>query len=235
LTNEQESFVEQGLDRFFLTYKSQEFPKYIHFLEEIKSRSERQLTEADLKWFRDTLRQYNENIANLLVKDVSLFIGSLEKDQVPYLQTKLAESNESWLEERANSSKEERLEKRYERIEEWVGELTKKQKQEIAVLYPLDQNSNKFRYNRRLNSQQHFMKIVESGAEPQDLKAKLLGWYLKSDQYYDNDYQAYIKKRNQQTTKLVLMLDKTATKEQRKHFKEKLEGYIDELQKIISG
>ena len=238
LTNEQEAFVDQGLDRFFLSYKYQEIPKYIEFLQEVKSRSGRQLTEADMVWFWDSLRQFNENIAKLLVEDVSLFLGSLEQSQIPYFQSKLDKSNEDWQEEheeRLERTTEERLEKRYERIEDWVGPLTKNQKEQISILYPTDGYWSKSRYDRRLKSQQRFVNIIESNNEVQTLKAPLLNWDLNPEQYYSKEHQAYVERRNQRSMNLVLMLDKTATKEQRQFFQEKLDDYIEELQRIISG
>ncbi len=238
LTNEQEAFVDKGLDRFFLTYKYQEIPKYIEFLQDAKSRSNRQLTEADLVWFWDSLRQFNENIANLLAEDVSLFLASLEQNQIPYLQSKLNESNQDWKEEREKRLErtvEERLERRYERIEEWVGPLSKNQKDQIVEMYPMTGDEDDFRYTRRLSSQQRFLNIIESVNERQALRTRLLDWYLKPEQYYSKAYQTYTESRNQRSVKLILMLDKTATKQQRQFFQDKLDEYIEELQRIISS
>ena len=238
LTNEQKAFVDKGLNRFFLSYKYQEIPKYIEFLQEVKSRSGRQINEPDLVWFWDSLRQFNENIANLLAEDVSLFLASLEQNQIPYFQSKLNESNENWLEEREERlerTAEERLERRYERIEDWVGSLSEAQKEQIAVLYPMDGKAGQFRYSRRLGSQQRFLNIIESNHETQSLKTQLLDWYLKPEQYYSKEYQSYVESRNQRSMKLILMLDKTATKKQRQFFHDKLDDYVEELQQIISG
>ncbi len=238
LTKEQEIYVAQHLDMILLAYKEQEIPKYIAFLQEIKIRSQVNLTLDDIEWFRNTLRQFNVNIANLLVDDVTYFLAGLENGQIPYFEQKLAESNEDWLEKREKrngKSDEEKLEKRYKDIEEWMGDLSKEQKEKIALLSKQYESPGENRYNRRLQSQQRFITLLKTELENQNLRELLLDWYLNSDRHNTEESKEFSQRRNLNSAQLFLMLDRTATEKQRAFFYKKLDSYIEQLEKIING
>ncbi len=232
VTAEQEAFMDRQLKALIDSHKTDEMPKYISFLQEIKSRLQRKVEFADIDWFRDSLRQYNANIAHILADDVAEFLSGISENQVVYLREQLVEDNESWLEE--HNSKGNRFEKTHERVENWIGDLTDEQKERIAEIYKSNIRQHELRYRRRLTSQKRFMEALEGRSNKRELKANLLAWYLKPEQYYSQEYQQTNKISMARTTEMVLMLDQTATPEQREHINRKLDDYIAQLQAILA-
>lgn len=237
LNDEQEAFVEWRLDHLLLQYKQQEIPKYIRFLEEIKARSRDRLTPEDLEWFRHTLNQFNQNIAYLLAEDTTLFLMTVSDKQLKTLEHELAEANREVLEEsreRDAASEEKQLQRIYDNIEEWIGPLTEEQKQQIVAMGKPGKTSQNIWYQRRLASQRAFLKIMDSDLDQQQLKKALLDWYPPEEEDYSAEYREYRNRRNARSDTLVLILSRTATDEQIRHFHRKLDNYIEELKEILT-
>ena len=237
LSSEQSEWVDQHLDLLLQEYRLNEIPRYIEFLSELKLKSREQLDENDMIWFGDRINSFNANIATILANDVVRFLSGITIQQIHYLDTKLKEENQSWLEERrkrAERSEKEKLDAVFERTETWIGELTEKQKIEIANTYKFDGESYKTWYRRRVQSQQHFLSILKKQLPENELKAKLLDLYLNSENYYTDEYKEYRRERNERTQKVVFLLSRTATETQRDFFEKKLDEYASQLNEIAA-
>ncbi|MBU2514241.1 hypothetical protein KJ966_23135 [bacterium] len=235
ITSEQKDFMSLRLRVLLDSHKNNEIPKYIAFLQEIKSRLERDVVVEDIDWFRNSIWQFNNNLANILVDDVTEFLSGISDDQLVYLKEKLVEENRSWLEEHDSEeqSKEDRLESTYGRVEEWIGELTTEQKEKIEQMYQPNTRGHELRYQRRLTSQQRFFETMEARFNRETLKAGLLDWYLKPEEYYPEEYKQANRIFASRTDEMILMLSRTAIPEQRKYANRKLDDYIAQLEAIL--
>ncbi len=233
MTSEQEDFIDRHLDEILLLYRQVEFPKYILFLRETKERVERPVKESDIKWFRSSLGQFYDNIGAILADDAAAFLSSLDDAQITHLENELVTENESWAKDSGINDEEERREKRFESIENWLGDLTTEQKTRIITLYKTSGNLYEFRYKRRLASQQRFLMIIKNRPEKADLKRQLLEWYMNYNENHSVEYREYTAMREKQTQELILILDEIATKDQREFLNRKLDAYIIQLEDLV--
>lgn len=237
ITSEQETFVSKRLKDLLAIYKANEVPKYIVFLKETKTRLEREVRAEDVNWFYQSIREFNTTIATILSEDAAEFLSGVSSDQIVHLQKQLAESNESWMEKygfKDEQSLQDRQKRIYERVEEWVGKLTEEQRKKIDQLYQPNLEEIALRYQHRLESQQRFIELLTFRSNKSELKAALLDWYLNSEQHYSKQHRQQNQKRLERTTRLVLMLDKTATRKQRTHINTKLDDYIAQLESVLN-
>lgn len=234
LSSEQEEFVDKQLDIILTKHRQQEIPKYIAFLKEIKNRLNRQVVEEDVIWFRQSLKEFYANIAHLLADDAAELLSNISLKQINHLEGELAEENEEWLAEHGEDNEDEgrqekRLERVYDRVEDWLGEITIEQEQKIKDLYSSSPGRNQVWFERRVASQKRFVAFLHQAKQKKELKEQLFDWYIHPEKHYEEDYKQLNKRWETRTIKVALILEETDTPDQRKYLKAKLDETIAQL------
>lgn len=236
LSDDQETTINERLPQLLARHKQEEVPKYIQFLNEVKQRLNRPISAADLHWFRGEINRFDRNIIELLADDVSYLLTTVTDQQLSHLEEKLKEENEEWLERHDDDeeeAEEERSERILERVENWLGDLSDEQEEQILALFPFDPARNEIRYQQRLQSQQRFLTLLRQKYPKEEIKRQLKDWLSNRQNFYSEAYKELNEKWRSETVELVLLLDQVATGKQRRHLNEELDNYINQLQDLL--
>lgn len=136
LEGEMADDLDERIAAFMAWHRAQALPKYAQLLDEAARRFEKRLTPADLVWGYDSIMpQARESLRMAAVQGAPL-LDRLSPAQIANLERRLAEDNRRFARENLKGSEREqrkrRTERNVERLEDWVGKLTKTQVERVA-------------------------------------------------------------------------------------------------------
>ncbi|MBL6964883.1 MAG: hypothetical protein ISR55_13760 [Bacteroidetes bacterium] len=236
VSSSQKEFLERKLDNLHKWHRQVEIPKYIAFLEEIKTRLQNGIDMDDMVWYGRELKQFNKNLATFIAQDTAEFLASLSLEQIEYLKNKLDEDNEERMEkikQIEEEAKAEATEKAIKSATDWWGDLSEDQKKVIEDSIVVDKKGQMVSYNHRIKSQQKFINLLKEKIPVDNLREQLLDWYLNPAQFYTREYlNIVIKRRNRKSN--FMKIDSLATQEQREHIIDKIDSYKTQLQELYT-
>lgn len=183
---------------------------------------------------RDSLRRTADHAAPLIAKNML----TLTPAQIPEIQKALDKSNEKYREERIQLSTSKQAqtsaERMTERFERWLGSLNPAQKALIASWSRNDITQSQVYFQKRLERQQHFMRLaqqaanqqIDAGSLSQEIAGLLNAWQTSASSTERNDNE----KRQKVTIDLVVNMLNAATVDQRNKAAERAAGWAEDFQ-----
>jgi len=183
---------------------------------------------------RDSLRRTADHAAPLIAKNML----TLTPAQIPEIQKALDKSNEKYREERIQLSTTRQTqasaERMAERFERWLGSLNPAQKALIASWSRNDITQSQVYFQKRLERQQHFMRLaqqaanqqIDAGSLSQEIAGLLNAWQTSASSTERNDNE----KRQKVTIDLVVNVLNAATVDQRNKAAERAAGWAEDFQ-----
>ena len=183
---------------------------------------------------RDSLRRTADHAAPLIAKNML----TLTPAQIQEIQKALDKSNKEYQAERIQLSPTKQAqasaERMTERFERWLGSLNAAQKALIASWSRNDITQSQVYFQKRLERQQHFMRLaqqaanqqIDAGSLSQEIAGLLNAWQTSASSTERNDNE----KRQKVTIDLVVNVLNAATVDQRNKAAERAAGWAEDFQ-----
>jgi hypothetical protein len=237
----QREFVRGGLNDLQAWHRKQELPEYRRILLSIKQRNQKNLTPADLEWFRGELSQRYAAVAEKSLPQIAQLALTAKPAQLQKMRNRLADQNketrEKYLQPNIAKRNAERLKRSVDRFEDYVGSLREEQKKMIDETLQQVPSTDESWYEDRLQRQKQISDLLEQIRREQPTKetaAKLLRDYLarttepadaKNAGYYDRA----LKMSDDMTLKLFASLDQ----KQRQALDKKIDSWIADIDGLM--
>lgn len=236
LNEKQEKIATKEIERFLKWHKEVELPVYASYLKDIRSGIKGGITPRKMdQYFADYQKLKFRLYDYVLPKAVDLLM-EVEPKQAIHLKEALEEENKEMAEKfkmPMEKRKRIRASDHIDRFQEWIGELTAKQKRMIRnASYRLPVLSVKH-MEFRSQKQKDFVRLLEQKKKNrQDIKQYLIETWYQPDEKKLSSYRILLKKSGPTWKKLLIDLYHTLSKEQKRHLLQKLEELIIDIEDI---
>ncbi len=238
LTTEQEQFLTERLDKILVWHRKEELTAYADFLQLLKAKGGDGLTDQEFDELFNEAQRLRINLLERVLPDTAVFLSTLQDSQILRLEEQLTESNEKFI-ERANLTKEERLDQRFgrthERLEEWFGEFDESQIERISSIskaFP-DRTANWLK--NRQTHQKELVAFLRARKSPQEIEAQLKKWYIPIDGTHRPEYRETGKQLSAAFKQIVLDLDKVVSPMQRINAASRIDELINDMKDLASS
>lgn len=224
--------LEERIAAFMAWHRSQALPKYVQILDEAAQRFDRHLTPADLNWGYDSvMTQARESLRMAAVQGAPL-LDRLDPKQIANLERRLADDNRRFARDNLRGDERERRKRRTERtaerVEDWVGRLTKAQFERVAQYAERAPLLDDFRAADHKRVQAEFLAIVRAHEAKKRLPEFAVNW----DRGRDPAYLAALEASRKEFYAMLLDLEKSLSREQRTHALGELRRYADDFRTL---
>jgi hypothetical protein len=226
--------LDERIDAFMAWHRAQALPKYAQIADDARRRLERGLQPADLVWgydsaiaqARESLRQAAERIAPLLDR--------LTRQQIAHLERRLAEDNRRFARENLRGSERERRRRRLarnvERLEDWVGRLSRAQVDRVAQYTERAPLLDELRDREHKRLQAELLAMVRAREASKRLPDFAANW----DRGREPAYVAALEASRKEYFAMALDLDRSLTREQRSRAVAELARYAGEFRALAA-
>jgi Family of unknown function (DUF6279) len=224
--------LDERIDAFMAWHRAQALPKYAQIADEARRRLEGGLQPADLVWGYDSAIAQARESLHEAAQRIAPLLDRLTPQQIAHLERRLAEDNRRFARENLRGSERERRQRRLarnlERLEDWVGRLSRAQVDRVAQYTEraplLDELRD--RDHKRLQSQ--FVALVRA----REAKKRLADFAADWDRDREPAYVAALEAARKEYFAMALDLDKSLTREQRSRAAGELRRYADEFRAL---
>lgn len=229
LDRNQSNKVESRLKDLLHQHRKQIVPEHLKFLRGIQERAGDKLSDQEIKWFLEEVQRQYQLIVQHIVHDVALFYSSLTPEQINYYEKEVLKDNEKH-EEILRLSVDERQQKKAERttetLSDWFGGFSDEQEKLIKQQLVTLPDTYEEWYSQRLDRQRIFLLYLREQKGPQILENTLRGWFLNKTFFRFMD--------NPNMIKVFHNIDDLVTAQQRKHFLDKVQTWIDDFSALTN-
>ncbi len=237
LTKEQEEWVEERMRMHLEWHRNEELPRYRRFLLDIQKSAKDGLTMSELDEGFSRFETKVGRIFERLIPDASLFLSEISPEQINNLERVMAEENEEMMKRMENQQErlQERHENFWEQMEDWFGEFSISQREQITELqtkwFTESPDPSAERMERRRKSQPQFLALLRSVPEKKELEKWFRQWFLS----WEGEANPARKARIIRNKKRILLIDAILTPEQRLHAVRELDDWVELLEETIEN
>ncbi len=228
LTGKAADDLNERIDGFLAWHRAKALPQYARLSADAARRVNAGLSPADLVWGYDSFNaQARESLREAAVR-IAPMIDRLTAEQLSHLEQRFADDNRKFARENRGSEKDRRIRRALrmaDRLEEWVGKLSKaqvervKQYSEHAPLY------DELRDRDRKRLQADFLVIARAREAQKRLPAFVENW----DHGREPAMAAANKAWRAELDKLLLDMDRMLTAEQRARAVARMRGFSEDF------
>ncbi len=238
LTDQQHDKVKSDVNRILKWHRNEELPDYISIINQFENKAKDGLTKEESNWAYETVMDKYFHSVDYLFEDIVNFMVSLNDKQINAMEEKFAEESEKSRKIYLEFSREEQLEKRVKRTieqaENWLGDLTNSQIDEISKLSRKLPLNNQMWIEERSRRNVELVAILRTYRTKEKLSQPLRGWFFDTEKGRTPDY---LKKQKEQYDKILefaVAFDKLITKKQREFAFSKMNEYKDDFIQLIA-
>ncbi len=237
LSSDQREILEERLAHLHAWHRTQELPLYADFLRQIQQNLHNGFTLEGIDALFQSYFQLRADLGHRIASEGTLFLTTVNSEQVQFLQNVMEEENEELLQE-IDGDVNERLAKRTEAIldwlENWLGNLTKPQKHHIArLIQKLPDTSDSWMHYRK-HRQKQFIALLQAEKSPMVLEQKIGDWFANPEKDAPDDYPQAVSRMRTAFKSFVLEIEQIMTLEQREYGIQKLQELIEEVESLAS-
>lgn len=232
LTKEQEVLFEQRLEALISWHRQKQLPLYVDSLKRFRQAvvtNDRQLIKDNFNASMNLLELTVSKVAPEIVSLAELLSPEQKQQLLENIKEKQQDDHERWLEQRAESSEEDKLERNIEQSEKWFGGLNQQQKDlQVTLLHNLQDTMQV-----RISSRQNWTRLLTEALniKQQGVDQLLLGELLTDmSSYRDADHVAKTEHNRQQFQIWLLTMLESLTSTQQAHFIDKIDDYIEDFE-----
>jgi hypothetical protein len=220
--------LNERIDDYMAWHRVRALPQYSRLSADAARRVAAGLSPGDLVWGYDALvAQATEGLHEAAVR-IAPMLDRLTPEQLSHLEKRFAEDNRKFSKENRGSDKDRRnrrTKRTVERLEEWVGKLSKSQVERVRQFSERVPLYEELRDRDRKRIQTDVLAIVRSHEAQKRLPAYVDNW----ERGRDPAFAAANKIWRAELEKLLLDLDKTLTPEQRTRAVTRLRGFSEDF------
>lgn len=225
----QEQALDRAIDEFLLWHRSHELVKYAAIADDAAQRLERGLSREDLVWGYDSLvTQARESLRDAATR-IAPLLDRLSEKQIQHIERRFAEDNRKFAREYLRGSERERrarrLKRNVERMEDWVGRLSKEELERVRLYTARAPLFDEQRDRERRRLQAEFLSIVRAREAVKRLPEAAAYW----DRGRDAEYRAANETLFREFYAMVLDIDRMLTPEQRARAAARLRSFAQDF------
>ena len=226
--------LDERIARFMRWHRVQALPKYARDADDAARRLERGLSREDMVWGYDVFIAHGKEAMRAAADQTAPLLDRLTPEQIRHMEQRVAEENRKFARERLRGSERERREQRArrvtERLEDWLGNLSKAQieavKQFSARAPLIDELRD--RDNKRIQGE--ILAIIRAHEAKNRLGENVVDWDKGRDPAYIAARAANVHEFNT----MLLEINRLATREQRARVIAELRRYAEEFRAIAA-
>ncbi|MDC1121845.1 DUF6279 family lipoprotein [Nitrospinaceae bacterium] len=231
--DEQRLDLKKKVGEFFDWHRKSELPKIVLFLEEFKIRHSDGFLEEDVKWLRSELNLFWKKILNHTKKDMIYFLLTVDDFQILEMNKKFQEKEDDRLIKQSKMTlkelRQDILERTYNNLDNWFGDLEPSQKNRIAKWIQPDPYWVAVKLRNREKFQNDLIDLLRS---KETLKQNTQSWMSDPESHWTAEYKVYVKKKIIEWESITLNIDSIMLPRQRKHIADKLDGIIIDIKEL---
>ena len=233
LNKSQRSDFKKKIETFFVWHRKSELPKVVLFLEEIKFRYKGGLKKEDISWITDQSKIFWDRTLNHIKEDLAAFLLTISDTQVLQAKEAMLEKEDDWLIKQSKMTSDElhhhSLNRLYEFLEDWMGNLEVHQKKKIAAWVKTDPNWVLIKLRNREKSQNDLIDMLKY---KDSLKDNIYSWIRYPNSHWTQEYKNNIKDKKNKSKEIAFKIDSNTLPRQRKRVLIKLNELIEDFRDI---
>jgi len=207
--------LDERIDAFFDWHRAKALPHYARLSDEAAKRLGKGLSPEDVVWGYDVLQVQARESLRQAAMQIAPMLDRLDAKQIGHLERRLAEDNRRFARENLGGSEAERralrAKRMQERLEEWVGRLTREQVQRVKLYAERAPLTDEFRDRDRKRLQAELLAMVKKREAVKRLPDRAANWQQGRDPAFVAANEIWRRELNS----LLLDLDRTLTPQQR--------------------
>ena len=226
--------LDERIDEFMDWHRTQALPRYARLADDAARRIARGLTRLDLVWAYDAVMAQARESLYAGTERLAPLLDRLTPEQLRYMERGIAEDNRKFARENLRGNERERRERRaarvVERVEDWVGKLSKTQADRIRQFSERAPLAAEMRERDRRRLQAGVMAILDAHQARERLAERLSQWQAGRDPAFTAANEILVK----EFFALVLDLERTLTPDQRARATGQLRRYAHDMRVLAS-
>ncbi|MBE8604444.1 DUF6279 family lipoprotein [Vibrio sp. OPT10] len=228
LTNSQESELEERLDLLQQWHKETQLPLYVSQLEVIENVDRSELTSAFIVNQSDQIKNHIRSIVNKFSPDIYALSMQLSAKQDNQFLKNFREKQQDSYQERLSlndeDSRERYRERVKERLERWLGSVSKEQKQIIFAWSQEWINTNDSWRKYQNNTYQALSTLTEKKTDLHIAQPIIMKLLLNHEAYYPDGLESTLTKNTETSAKFLVDIAATSSDKQWVYFMNELES-----------
>ncbi|CAK2705863.1 DNA polymerase III subunit alpha [Vibrio crassostreae] len=228
LSNSQESELEARLDSLQAWHKETQLPLYISQLEAIQSITRPDMNSAFIVDQSEQIKNHIRAIVNKFAPDVYALSMQLSPKQDSEFLKNFREKQQDYYEERLSLNDEDSRERYRNRIEErlerWLGSVSKEQKQIIYTWSQKWVNTNDNWRQYQNNTYQDLTTLMEKKSDLHIAQPIIMNLLLNNEAYYPDGLESQLNKNMQTSAKFLVDIASVSSDKQWSYFMNELES-----------
>lgn len=228
LTNSQESELEERLDLLQQWHKETQLPLYVSQLEVIENVDRSELTSAFIVNQSDQIKNHIRSIVNKFSPDIYALSMQLSAKQDNQFLKNFREKQQDSYQERLSLNDEDSIERYRERVKErlerWLGSVSKEQKQIIFAWSQEWINTNDSWRKYQNNTYQALSTLTEKKTDLHIAQPIIMKLLLNHEAYYPDGLESTLTKNTETSAKFLVDIAATSSDKQWVYFMNELES-----------
>jgi hypothetical protein len=222
------------IDGFLAWHRAKALPQYEKIARDGARRMEKGLSPEDVNWGYDAFMSQARESLRAAAERIAPLLDRLDAEQTGQIERRFAEDNRKFERENLRGSERDRRKRRAkrtaERLEDWVGRLSKAQMERVRQYSERAPLFDDLRDRDRRRLQAEFLAMVrarEATKRLPDLAAHL-------ERGRSPSYVAALEKNRREYAALVLDTDRSLSPEQRARAAARLRAYADDFSALAA-
>ncbi|MFM2643107.1 DUF6279 family lipoprotein [Vibrio chagasii] len=228
LSNSQESELEARLDSLQAWHKETQLPLYIEQIEVLQSINRSELSPAFIVEQSEQIKNHIRTIVNKFSPDIYALSMQLNPKQDSEFLKNFRKKQQEFYEERLSLNDDDCRERYRERIEErlerWLGSVSKEQQQIIMTWSQEWINTNASWREYQNNTYQDLTLLMEKKSDLHISQPIIMKLLLNNESYYPDGLESQLNKNIQTSAKFLVDLTAVSSDKQWSYFMNELES-----------
>ncbi len=233
LSNSQESELEARLDSLQAWHKETQLPLYIEQIEVLQSINRSELSPAFIVEQSEQIKNHIRTIVNKFSPDIYALSMQLNPKQGSEFLKNFRKKQQEFYEERLSLNDDDSRERYRERIEErlerWLGSVSKEQQQIIVAWSQEWINTNNSWREYQNNTYQDLTLLMEKKSDLHISQPIIMKLLLNNESYYPDGLESQLNKNMQISAKFLVDIAAVSSDKQWSYFMNELESLASTL------
>jgi hypothetical protein len=243
LDGDQSAWVKKDIDGLFQWHRKTQLKQYSAMMTKAQRQLAGDVTQADLLADYKEIKTYTEQLAMRAVPDLADLARSVKPDQIAQMEKKFNKNNEDYRKKFLKGDLEKRQKARFDKSMEqfdlWFGSFNSEQKailRKASDARPMDSEIFLAERIRRQQKIAATLRKVQQEKLSKEATQKEVTLLMRDmfDRFDAPERKAFFDSYVDATSKYVLTAIKIATPEQKAHAQKRMQGWIDDFNKLAA-
>jgi hypothetical protein len=243
LDGDQSTWVKKDIDGLFQWHRKTQLKQYSALMTKAQRQLAGDVTQADLLADYKEIKTYTEQLAMRAVPDLADLARTVKPDQIAQMEKKFNKNNDDYRKKFLKGDLEKRQRARFDKSMEqfdlWFGSFGSDQKailRKASDARPMDSEiflAERIRRQQKIATMLRKVQSEKLGKEATQKEVTLLMRDM-FDRFDAPERKAFFDSYVDATSKYILTAIKIATPEQKAHAQKRMQGWIDDFNKLAA-